>query len=138
MADEKVTIIDAQADVEGRLKGKDAVVLGRFKGEIAVSGRLVLGEGSRVEASVSADAIEAAGEVKGDMRARSVTLAEKSRVQGTVDAKVLVVREGAWLSGSVAAGETKGEKAPAASAPAPEKPAPLPEKPVEKIEKAGA
>jgi cytoskeletal protein CcmA (bactofilin family) len=111
MADEKATVVDAQADVEGKLKGKDAVVLGRFRGEIALSGRLVLGEGARVEAVVSADAV--AGEIKGDGRARSVTLAEKARVQGTVDARVLVVREGAWLSGSVAAGEGASKGAPA-------------------------
>ncbi|HXK08475.1 MAG TPA: polymer-forming cytoskeletal protein [Vicinamibacteria bacterium] len=119
MADEKVTIIDAQADVEGKLKGKDAVVHGRFRGEIALSGRLVLGEGARVEAAVSADAVEVAGELKGDVRGRNVTLAEKARVQGTVDARVLVVREGAWLSGSVTAGEgaSKGQPAPPAPGP---------------------
>ncbi len=107
MADEKVTVVDAQAEVEGKLKGKDAVIHGRFKGEIALTGRLVVAEGSRVEASVSADALEVAGEVKGDVRARSLTLNEKARMQGTIDARVLVVREGAWLSGSVASGETK-------------------------------
>ena len=85
---------------------------GRFKGEIALSGRLVLGEGARVEATVSADAAEVAGEMKGDVRARSVTLTEKARVQGTVDARVLVVREGAWLSGSVSAGEGASKGAP--------------------------
>ena len=121
MADEKATVIDAQADVEGKLKGKDAVVYGRFRGEIALSGRLVLGEGARVEATVSADAAEVAGEMKGDLRARSVTLTEKARVQGTVDARVLVVREGAWLSGSVSAGEgaSKGAAAPAPPPPPP-------------------
>jgi cytoskeletal protein CcmA (bactofilin family) len=125
MADEKATIIDAQADVEGKLKGKDAVVYGRFRGEIALSGRLVLGEGARVEATVSVDAAEVAGEMKGDLRARSVTLTEKARVQGTVDARVLVVREGAWLSGSVSAGEGASKGALAApAAPAPAAPAP--------------
>jgi cytoskeletal protein CcmA (bactofilin family) len=117
MADEKATVIDAQADVEGKLKGKDAVVYGRFRGEIALSGRLVLGESARVEAAVSADAVEVAGELKGDLRARNVTLAEKARVQGTVDARVLVVREGAWLSGSVSAGEGASKGTPAAVPP---------------------
>jgi cytoskeletal protein CcmA (bactofilin family) len=116
MADEKVTIIDAQAEVEGKLKGKDAVVLGRFRGEVALSGRLTIGEGARVEAAVAADAIEIAGELKGDARARSVTLGEKARVQGTVDARVLVVREGAWLNGTVTAGESASKPA---SGPAP-------------------
>jgi cytoskeletal protein CcmA (bactofilin family) len=124
MADEKATVVDAQADVEGKLKGKDAVVLGRFRGEITLSGRLVLGEGARVEAAVSADAVELAGELKGDVRARSVTLTEKARVQGTVDARALVVREGAWLSGAVAAGEGASKPAPAPAPRAEEPPAP--------------
>jgi cytoskeletal protein CcmA (bactofilin family) len=119
MADEKATIIDAQADMEGKLKGKDAVVHGRFRGEITLSGRLVLGEGAKVEAAVSAEAVEIAGELKGDVRGKNVTLAEKARVQGTVEARVLVVREGAWLSGSVSAGDaaSKGTPAPTQGAP---------------------
>jgi cytoskeletal protein CcmA (bactofilin family) len=118
MAEDNVTVIDAQTDVEGKLRGKDALIRGRFKGEIEVSGRLVLGEGSRVEATVVADAAEISGELKGDVKARNLVLAEKARVQGTVDAQVLVVREGAWLSGSVAAGETQKPKPAAPVAPA--------------------
>ncbi len=105
MADEKVTVIDAQADIEGKMKGKDAVIQGRFRGEITLTGRLLIAEGAKVEAAVAADALEVAGELKGDVRTRSFTLADKARVQGTVEAKVLIVREGAWLSGSVSAGE---------------------------------
>jgi cytoskeletal protein CcmA (bactofilin family) len=127
MADEKVTVIDAQAEVEGKLKGKDAVVYGRFRGEITLSGRLVLGEGARVEATVSADAVEIAGELKGDVRAKNLVLAEKARVQGTADARVLVVREGAWLSGSVSAGEPAPKGAPATSPAAPPPPTGAPE-----------
>jgi cytoskeletal protein CcmA (bactofilin family) len=123
MAEDNVTVIDAQADFEGKLRGKDALVRGRFKGEIELSGRLQLGEGSRVEATIKADAAEISGELKGDVKARSLILAEKARVQGTVDAQVLVVREGAWLSGSVAAGESETGGKPA-GAPAPIRPAP--------------
>jgi cytoskeletal protein CcmA (bactofilin family) len=136
MADEKATIIDAQADVEGKLKGKDVVVHGRFRGEIALSGRLVLGEGAKVEAAVSAEAVEIAGELKGDVRGKTVTLAEKARVQGTVDARVLVVREGAWLSGSVTAGESasKGTPVPPPASPV----APQGDRPPSGQEKPGA
>jgi cytoskeletal protein CcmA (bactofilin family) len=119
MAEDKVTVIDAQADIEGRLKGKDVVIHGRFKGDIAVSGRLVIAEGAKVEAKVAADSLEVAGELTGEVKSRALTLAEKARVQGTVDARVLVVREGAWLSGSVASGEQKAQaqaQAAAASA----------------------
>ncbi len=138
MADEKVTVIDAQADIEGKMKGKDAVIQGRFRGEIALTGRLVIAEGAKVEAAVSADALEVAGELKGDVKTRAVTLADKARVQGTVDARVLVVREGAWLSGSVAAGD-QGPKPGTGTMPIP-KPADKPAGPVgeNKGDKAGA
>ena len=80
MADDKATVIDAQADVDGKLKGKDAQILGRFRGEVELTGRLALGEGARVDAKVHADAVEIAGEFKGEIKARTVTLAEKARV----------------------------------------------------------
>jgi cytoskeletal protein CcmA (bactofilin family) len=120
MADDKATVIDAQADVDGKLKGKDAQIIGRFRGELELTGRLVLGEGARVDAKVQADAVEIAGEFKGEIKARTVTLAEKARVEASVDAQVLVVREGAQLDGAIATGKAK---AAAAAAPAP---APVP------------
>lgn len=105
------TIIDAQADVEGTLKGKDAHVLGRFRGQIELTGRLVLGEGARVDARVVADAVEIAGEFKGELKARSLSVLERGRVEGSIDAERLAMREGALLNGSVNAGE--GKPAPA-------------------------
>jgi cytoskeletal protein CcmA (bactofilin family) len=104
MEGNKTTLIDAQADVEGKLKGKDAHILGRFRGEVEVSGRLLLGEGSRVDAKIAADLAEIAGEFKGAIVARMVLLDERARVQGSVNAQVLVVREGAQLTGAVSAG----------------------------------
>ena len=101
-----LTLIDVDSDVEGKLKGKDARILGKFKGEIARSGRLVLGEGSRVEGKVVADAAEIAGTYKGDLNVRSLVLLDKGRAEGTLDAKTLAVREGAQINGSVNAGQT--------------------------------
>jgi cytoskeletal protein CcmA (bactofilin family) len=105
--DSATTIIDAQADFEGTLKGKDAHVLGRFRGQIELSGRLVLGESARVEARVNADAVEIAGEYKGELKARSLSVLEKGRVDGTIDTQRLSMREGALLNGSINAGEAR-------------------------------
>lgn len=113
MEAEKATVIDAEADVEGKLTGKDARILGRFRGEIKLAGRLVLGEGSRVEATVTAEAAEIAGELKGDIVAKSLILLEKARVAGTIEAQSLAVREGAQLNGAVNAGAGRGKAVPA-------------------------
>jgi len=146
MVEDKTTLVDAQAQVEGKLSGKDAAVHGRVKGEIALTGRLLIGEDGRVHASIAADSVEIAGQLEGDVRARAVTLRETARVKGRVEAKALVVREGAWLSGPVASGEPaardKGTPAPAAAAKSAEGPAsaegPKPQEPPKPPEKPGA
>jgi cytoskeletal protein CcmA (bactofilin family) len=95
------TSVDADAEFEGILNGKDAQILGKFKGEILVSGKLVIGEGARVDAKVSADTVEIAGAFKGDLTTRALVLLDKGRVDGSVEAKSLSVRDGALLNGAV-------------------------------------
>jgi cytoskeletal protein CcmA (bactofilin family) len=104
MEADKPTVINAQGDFEGTLKGKDAQIFGRFRGEIELSGRLTLGEGARVQARVVADSAEIAGDFRGDLKVRSLILLEKGRLEGTLEAQTLTVREGAQLNGSVNTG----------------------------------
>lgn len=103
--DDKATLIDTDAHFEGTLAGQDARILGRFKGDIEVKGRLILGESSVVEAKVRAETAEIAGEFKGEIVAGRLLLLEKARVTGTFDAKILSVREGAQMNGAVSAGD---------------------------------
>jgi len=98
------TSVDADAEFEGILSGKDAQILGKFKGEILVTGKLVIGEGARVDAKVTADTVEIAGAFKGDLSTRALVLLEKGRVDGSVEAKSLSVRDGAQLNGAVNVG----------------------------------
>jgi cytoskeletal protein CcmA (bactofilin family) len=113
---DKPTLIDAETEVQGKLTGKDARVLGKFRGEIELSGRLFTGPASLVEARLRADGAELAGEFRGEIAVRSLLLLEKARVEGTVDTQVLAVREGAQLNGAVSAG-TPPKAKPVAAAP---------------------
>lgn len=101
---DKPTVVDAHAVFEGKLKGKDVQILGKFKGEIELSGRLMMGDGSRVEAKVTAEQADIAGEFSGDLKVKNLILLEKARVEGTLEAQNLAVREGAQLNGSVSSG----------------------------------
>jgi cytoskeletal protein CcmA (bactofilin family) len=115
MEADKPTVINAQGDFEGTLKGKDAQIIGRFRGEIELSGRLTLGEGARVSARAVADSAEIAGDFRGDLKVRSLILLEKGRIEGTLEAQTMAVREGAQLNGSVNTGgprQTGGLMAP--------------------------
>jgi len=111
MEGEKATVIDTDSMIEGRLTGKDARILGTFQGEIDLSGRLHLGEGSKVEAKVKAAHAEIAGEFKGELTVQSLVLIEKARVNGTVDAQTIAVREGAVVNGAVNAGAQRAKPA---------------------------
>jgi cytoskeletal protein CcmA (bactofilin family) len=129
METDKITQIDADADVEGKLKGKDARILGRFRGEVVLSGRLHVGEGAKVEAKVAADVAEIAGEYQGELTARSLVLLEKARVSGTLDAQGMIVREGAQVNGAVNAGAGGKPKPGQAPGTSPASLSPIPPKP---------
>lgn len=128
MQSETLTLIDAHADFEGKLRGKDAQIQGRFRGEIELSGKLLLSESARVEAKVVADAAEISGEFKGELKVRSLLLLEKARIEATLDAQRLAVREGAQLNGSVNSGAAASRPPEPGRAPEPGRP-PEPPKP---------
>ncbi len=109
--EDKLTIVDAAARVEGKLTGRDARILGRFEGEIQLTGRLQIGEGAQVDGKVKADACEIGGRYRGQLEARSVLLLEKARVEGSLTSEVLSVREGAQLDGEVTAGAGRAKPA---------------------------
>jgi cytoskeletal protein CcmA (bactofilin family) len=105
MVGENKTIIDVNAAVTGQFHGKDIQILGRFEGELRVSGSFVMGEGSHVEAKVQADKAEVSGKFAGEIVARHLVFLEKANVSGTVDTQTLAVHEGAVINGPVTAGE---------------------------------
>jgi cytoskeletal protein CcmA (bactofilin family) len=59
---------------------------------------------AKVDAHIVADAAEIAGELKGEIKVRSLVLLEKARIEGNVEAQVLNIREGAQLNGAVNTG----------------------------------
>ena len=87
-------------DIEGKLKGKDARILGRFKGEIDAqrAARARRGRAGRRQGD-GRRRPRSRGEFKGELKATAGRPPEKARVKGTIDAQSLVVREGAQLTG---------------------------------------
>jgi cytoskeletal protein CcmA (bactofilin family) len=119
--DKTETLIDAESSFEGKLRGKNASILGTFKGEIELTGTLVTGERSKVDAKVKASSVEIAGKLVGEVHAERILLIESARVDATLDGAKLGVREGAQLNGGVSAGvggdPRPGPRPPVASLP---------------------
>lgn len=113
------TFIDADTSIEGKITGKDATIAGGFKGEVHLSGTLVLAPSANVDATVKAEMAEIGGAFAGKIACRKVVVLESGRVAGTIDAGQLVVREGAILNGPVVAGKSLASTATVAPTPAP-------------------
>ena len=118
------TFIDADTSIDGKIQGKDATIAGRFKGEVHLTGSLVLAPTASIDATVQAELVEVGGAFAGKVTARKVIVLETGKVTGTLDAGQLVVKEGAVLNGPVAAGKPIApalvSAAPAAVPPTPQ------------------
>lgn len=84
------------------LADEDVRIEGSFEGTIEVRGHdLVTGEGSRIDAAVSARSVRVLGRVDGNIQADVVELGPSARVQANVLAKQLAVADGAQFNGAV-------------------------------------
>ena len=100
------TSIDASTEVKGTLRCKETLRIdGRVKGEVVCDKTVLIGEGGKVNASISADTVQIAGEVKGDITAHSkITLERTARVTGNLSTPGIVIEEGAKLKGQILIG----------------------------------
>lgn len=83
---------DIQSDGGARIEGV-------FEGTIDVTGNLIIGEGAKVIADISAHNISISGGVKGDIEANKVEILENGRVWGNLTVNSLLLNEGAYLRG---------------------------------------
>jgi len=123
------TIIGADAVFKGQLQFEKGVrLLGKFEGEIASEGELLIAEGATLNGDVKAGTVRIEGQVKGNLEAKAkVHLTSSARLEGDVQAARLEVAEGAVLIGRCVVGVdghgkpgavSKSASAPVASVPA--------------------
>ena len=96
-------VIGPRIVVRGSVVGdEDLVIEGRVEGSVTLVGRLVVAETGSVEANLEASVIELRGEVLGDVVATgSVEIEPTARVQGTIRAPRVTVRDGAQVRGRI-------------------------------------
>jgi cytoskeletal protein CcmA (bactofilin family) len=89
---------------KGELQGEeDLIIEGKVEGKIVLSkGSVTVGEKGRVEADVQATSIEVAGQVRGNLTgAERVVLHESGRVEGNIKTKSVVLANGCRFQGSI-------------------------------------
>jgi cytoskeletal protein CcmA (bactofilin family) len=94
------TLIGPNAHVKGDIQSDGgARIEGVFEGTIDVTGNLIVGEGAKVIADISANNISVSGAIKGDIEGNKVEILESGRVWGNLTVNSLLLNEGAYLRG---------------------------------------
>ena len=104
--EKRQSVISRGTTVRGDIQGEESLqVWGRVEGSISLSGDAVIGAGAEVQADISATRIIVGGSVKGNLVAsEKVEVLPTGKVRGDIRTKVLLVYEGASLTGEVGAG----------------------------------
>jgi cytoskeletal protein CcmA (bactofilin family) len=103
--------------IEGKLEGDgDVRIGGKFKGDIHIKGELNIEKGARISAKINADNVTIGGEVEGNVAATAqVKLLESGQLVGDLKASTLTVAAGSRMRGNVEFGWTDSEAAKVAS-----------------------
>jgi cytoskeletal protein CcmA (bactofilin family) len=103
----------------GELAGEgDFHVLGKFEGEISVSGRVVVGEGALVDANITAGSIVIGGTVRGNLSAAGrVEILPSGVLTGTLRTGSLAAADGASVKGEIWVERGGGARPPLEPAP---------------------
>lgn len=100
------TSVDASSELQGKLRCKQTLRIdGCVRGEVECEKTVVVGECARVYASLTADEVQIAGLVEGDIVARrKITLERTAVVTGDLTTPGIVIEEGAKVKGRIVIG----------------------------------
>lgn len=116
------SLVDRDSHFDGLYKTEQNLrVEGQAEGEIHCRGTLIVEQGARVKAKVTASNVTVAGELEGDVTCEDIfKITPTGQVEATVTASRLIVQEGGFYNGEfhmTKADETRVEPQRAAAAP---------------------
>jgi cytoskeletal protein CcmA (bactofilin family) len=121
-AGEVHTLLGKGSEFEGKLTFEGQVRIdGKFTGQITTKDTLVIGEGAKVTAEISAGTVIVNGVVEGNIRAnQTVELHQPGRVKGSIETPALSMDRGVIFEGTCKMenlGKSGAAPAPAAAVP---------------------
>lgn len=120
-AGEVHTLLGKGSEFDGKLTFEGQVRIdGKFSGQIHTKDTLVIGEGARVTAEISAGTVIVNGWVEGNIKAsQMIELHQPGRVKGSLETPSLSVDRGVIFEGSCKMEQLTGGGAKPAAAPPP-------------------
>ena len=110
------------SEFEGKLTFEGTVRIdGKFSGTIVTNDVLVIGEGAKVSAEISAGTVIVHGEIIGNVKAKtSVELHQPAKMKGNIETPSLMIEKGVTFEGQCKMeGVERGASVKPASSPAP-------------------
>jgi cytoskeletal protein CcmA (bactofilin family) len=113
------TLLGKGSEFEGKLSFEGQVRIdGKFSGQIATRDVLVIGEGAKVNAEISAGTVIINGQVEGNIKAVTmVELHPPARVKGSIETPALAMDKGVIFEGTCKMENLQGKGGPQAPAP---------------------
>src|SRR5690625_1422203 len=101
------TVIGADSYLKGELTfEKAARIDGKFDGQITGKGELHVGKDAQCKSDIEAHSVQIGGSVEGNIKAEdAVRIDSAGEIRGDITASKLVIAEGAKLFGQVAIGD---------------------------------
>jgi cytoskeletal protein CcmA (bactofilin family) len=102
-ADSRASVIGNGLVIEGKIEGEgDVHIAGSFKGDVRVNGDVTVEPGARISAEISAVTVTVGGQVEGNINASTqVKLLQSGQLIGDLKAKSLTVAAGSRMRGRV-------------------------------------
>ncbi len=111
------SVFGAGVTIEGKIEGDGNIrMAGKFKGDIHIGGDLIIEKGAHLTAKINAETVVIEGHLEGNVLASAhIKLMEAGQVIGDLKAKTLTVAPGARMRGNVEFGWNDGESAKVAT-----------------------
>jgi len=103
------TVIGKNCVLEGNIKERESIRIdGLVKGDVYSESKVDVGKTGNVEGNISSHSLFVAGRVRGNINCKErVELFSSGSVEGDITTKIIVVNEGAKITGRIASGERK-------------------------------
>ncbi|GEM_PF-391296 len=96
------TILGVGTHLQGHLTGPGHVrIEGTFTGDVAVQGKVAVGEQAKLEGNLIGESVTVSGVVRGDVVARKISVLRTGRVWGDLRTEQLATEEGGFIQGQV-------------------------------------
>jgi cytoskeletal protein CcmA (bactofilin family) len=96
------TVIGTNTSMRGDIRSDGGVrVDGIFEGALQTAGNLIVGEGAKIVADITAHNVSVAGAIKGNIDANRVEILSTGRVWGDVTVNSFLLDEGGFVRGEI-------------------------------------